>query len=141
ALSRLALDRGGPRDVAALRAGLGLGPAIQALLTAPGLAPVPEGVARAARALGDHGALVAELARALAPDLPLLARDGGFIADGYDRELDEQRTLRDDSRKLIAALQARYAQETGVASLKIRDRKSTRLNSSHVKISYAVFCL
>ncbi|HZU89191.1 MAG TPA: DNA mismatch repair protein MutS, partial [Stellaceae bacterium] len=52
--------------------------------------------------------------------LPLLARDGGFVAAGYSRELDEWRALRDESRRLVAALQARYAAETGIAALKIR---------------------
>ena len=60
------------------------------------------------------------LARALAPDLPLLARDGGFIAAGYDATLDETRALRDDSRKVIAALQASYAEETGISGLKLK---------------------
>ncbi len=74
----------------------------------------------AARDLGEHATLVDRLARALRPDLPILARDGGFIAEGYAPQLDELRTLRDESRRLIAGLQARYAKETGVASLKIR---------------------
>ncbi|HRE44923.1 MAG TPA: hypothetical protein PKY87_13275, partial [Terricaulis sp.] len=56
--------------------------------------------------------LAQTLERALASDLPLLARDGGFIAPGYDATLDEHRALRDDSRKVIAALQAKYAEET-----------------------------
>jgi len=120
ALSRLSLDRGGPRDLAALRDGLGLVPALRALLGEAGLAPMPEGVAAAMRGLGEHTPLVGEFSHALGPDLPLLARDGGFIAAGYDPALDEQRLLRDQSRKLIAELQARYAAEAGVASLKIR---------------------
>jgi DNA mismatch repair protein MutS len=86
-----------------------------------GLAPpVPPLLADAARALGEHGVLVAHLARALAPELPLITRDGGFIAEGYAAELDELRLLRDQSRKMMAQLQARYAEETGIASLKIR---------------------
>ena len=60
------------------------------------------------------------LARALAQDLPLLARDGEFVAAGYHASLDELRALRDESRRLIAALQARYAEQTGVAALKIK---------------------
>jgi DNA mismatch repair protein MutS len=72
------------------------------------------------RDLGEHSALVDRLTRGLAPDLPLLTRDGGFIAEGYSAELDELRLLRDQSRKMMAQLQARYAEETGVASLKIR---------------------
>jgi DNA mismatch repair protein MutS len=64
--------------------------------------------------------LAQTLERALAPELPLLARDGGFIAAGYDAVLDEARALRDDSRKVIAALQAKYAEETNIAGLKLR---------------------
>ena len=65
-------------------------------------------------------ALAAELGAALADELPLLKRDGGFVRAGYDAALDEARALRDESRRVIAALQARYAEETGVRSLKIR---------------------
>src|SRR3546814_11457031 len=72
------------------------------------------------RELGIHDTLIERLARALAPEPPLLVRDGGAIAAGYDASLDELRGLRDDSRRLIAELQQRYAQESGVASLKIK---------------------
>src|SRR5205085_7432492 len=82
--------------------------------------PSPTLIAAAARDLGEHGALVERLARALAAELPLITRDGGFIAAGYAGELDELRLLRDQSRKLMAQLQARYAEETAIASLKIR---------------------
>ena len=64
--------------------------------------------------------LVDQLIRALAVELPLLIRDGGFIASGYAPELDRVRTLRDESRRLIAGLQARYVTETGVSALKIK---------------------
>ena len=50
----------------------------------------------------------------------MFARDGGFVRAGYRAELDEQRTLRDDSRKTVAALEAKYRTSTGVPSLKIR---------------------
>src|SRR5713226_2090784 len=120
ALTRLSLGRGGPRDLAALRDGLGETARIRAILLAPGLVPLPELLARAERGLGEHGPLVDRLQRALAAELPLFARDGGFIAPGYAAELDQLRELRDASRRTIAALQARYAEATGVASLRIR---------------------
>ena len=122
ALSRLALGRGGPRDLSAIQHGLAGATLIGRLLTAsdPPLAPLPAAVAHAVAGMGEHGALIGELSRALAADLPLIARDGGFIAAGYDPRLDELILLRDDSRKLIAGLQARYADASGVASLKIR---------------------
>src|SRR5690606_20520308 len=68
----------------------------------------------------ESAALAQTLTRALAPDPPLLARDGGFIAAGYDAPLDDARALRDDSRKVIAALQASYAEETGISGLKLK---------------------
>jgi DNA mismatch repair protein MutS len=78
-------------------------------------------VAAAATALGQsEPSLAAELAAALADELPLIKRDGGFVRAGYDSSLDEVRALRDESRRVIAALQARYAEVSGVRSLKIR---------------------
>jgi DNA mismatch repair protein MutS len=77
-------------------------------------------LAGAEQGLGEHGVLVERLGRALAAELPLFSRDGGFIAAGYAFELDQCRELRDDSRRAIAQLQARYAEASGVASLRIR---------------------
>jgi DNA mismatch repair protein MutS len=64
--------------------------------------------------------LPTELARALADELPAFRRDGGFVRSGYDNALDEARALRDESRRVIAALQVRYAETTGIRTLKIR---------------------
>jgi len=120
ALSRLTLGRGGPRDLAGLRDGLAATSRIRPLVLARAEA-VPGSLLRGAgQDLGEHGPLVDRLARALAEELPLMARDGGFIAAGYSPDLDEWRGLRDESRRMMAALQARYVEETGVASLKIR---------------------
>jgi len=120
ALTRLTLGRGGPRDLAALRDALGETAAIRSVLAQPGLVPLPALLGRAERGLGEHGVLVKRLGRALSAELPLFARDGGFVASGYLPELDQLRELRDDSRRAIAALQARYAEASGVASLRIR---------------------
>src|SRR5439155_9344649 len=120
ALTRLSLGRGGPRDLAALRQSLGETAALREMLEVPGLVPLPEQLAEARHGLGEHGALVERLRRALAAELPLFARDGGFIAAGYSDELDEWRSLRDESRRMIAALQARYANDTAIGALKIR---------------------
>ena len=120
ALSRLCLGRGGPRDLAAVRDGLRAATALREVLSANGVAPPPAGIAACAKGLGHHAAIIDRLDRALATDLPLLARDGGFIATGYLDELDEWRTLRDESRRHIADLQREYAAATGVQSLKIR---------------------
>ncbi|MGH7087965.1 MAG: MutS-related protein, partial [Stellaceae bacterium] len=120
ALSRLAVGRGGPRDLAALKTALEATAALREMLAAPGLVPLPARLGEARQGLGEHGALTDRLARALAAELPLLARDGGFIAPGYSQELDELWSLRDESRRLVAGLQARYAAASGIAALKIR---------------------
>ena len=120
AIARLALGRGGPRDLAALRDTLGETAGLRRLLGETPLAEKPALVARAERDLGEHAAFVDRLRRALAAELPLITRDGGFIAPGYAPELDELRLLRDESRRMVANLQARYAAASGVASLKIR---------------------
>jgi len=119
ALSRLAVGRGGPRDLAAVARALDQARAARAALDAPDLPPPPALEEECLR-LGDQSVLIERLDRALATDLPTLARDGGFIAPGYSAELDEQRALRDESRKLVAGLEARYRAETGVNSLKVR---------------------
>ncbi|MBW0158267.1 DNA mismatch repair protein MutS [Sedimentimonas flavescens] len=117
ALSRLAMDRGGPRDMAAIRNGLG-----QALTLAERLenSEAPALLRDAASALVGHDDLVALLDAALVAEPPLLARDGGFIAPGYDDELDQTRQLRDEGRSVVARMQAQYSDEAGIPSLKIK---------------------
>ncbi len=125
ALSRLALGRGGPRDLGSLKAGLAGGEAIFGLFAAPEpLDPAPAEIAGALAALHPTADLdLAEFRRMLADglgeDLPAQARDGGFVAAGVRAELDQARALRDDSRKVILQLEAKLAAESGVA-LKIR---------------------
>ena len=119
ALARLSVGRGGPRDLAALRDGLGAADAVLARL--PSAETLPGEIVAAQAALRKPArALAATLARALALDLPLLKRDGGFVGQGFDADLDDARALRDDSRRVVAAMQARYADDTGIKGLKIR---------------------
>jgi DNA mismatch repair protein MutS len=119
ALARLVIGRGGPRDLAAIREGILAAQSLAATLAQA--SALPDELAQVAAALreGDP-ALAQELATALADELPLIRRDGGFVRSGYDGALDEARALRDESRRVIASLQVRYAEETGVRSLKIR---------------------
>lgn len=119
ALARLAVGRGGPRDLAAIRDGVKAAADLAQALGA--LKEPPTEIAEAMKSCRrPDAALAAELNAALAADLPLIKRDGGFVREGYDSALDELRALRDESRRVIAALQARYADETGVRILKIR---------------------
>jgi len=119
ALARLAVGRGGPRDLAALRDGVTASDLALTLIAR--MAEPPAEIAAAAAALKlPPRALMQELTRALADDLPLQKRDGGFVREGYEGALDEARAMRDQSRQVVAAMQASYAEETAVKSLKIR---------------------
>lgn len=117
ALSRLSLDRAGPRDLAAIRNGLGQAEAIRDMI---GTTELPALLAEAARDFTGHDDLLALLDAALIAEPPLLARDGGFIAPGYDPDLDAARELRDEGRGVIAKMQGQYAEQTGIASIKIK---------------------
>ena len=121
ALSRLALGRGGPRDLGVLRETLRAGEQLFARFAseASPLAGLPEEIDSALAALDLSrrealAALAADLAGGLSPDLPASIRDGGYVAEGYRPELDATRALRDDSRRVLAALEARLQKETGV---------------------------
>jgi len=119
ALARLAVGRGGPRDLAAIRDGILAAAELARALAA--LKDMPTEIAQALEfCRRPDGMLAAELAAALAAELPAFKRDGGFVREGYDAALDETRRLRDESRRVVAALQARYAEDTGVRGLKIR---------------------
>jgi DNA mismatch repair protein MutS len=122
ALARLALGRGGPRDLGSVR---------QAIIAAHDLAAH---LLRTGEALGLPRELMGiverlaaappeieqSLTAALASELPVNARDGGFIRSGFSGDLDEHRNLRDGSRQVIAGLQATYADATGIKGLKVR---------------------
>ncbi|MGJ4888405.1 DNA mismatch repair protein MutS [Bradyrhizobium sp. HKCCYLRH3099] len=119
AMARLSVGRGGPRDLAALRDGILA--ADQALARLAVLDQPPQEIASIKAALARPArALANEFARALDEQLPLIKRDGGFVRAGYDATLDETRNLRDASRLVVASMQARYADQTGVKALKIR---------------------
>ncbi|MEQ8652747.1 MAG: DNA mismatch repair protein MutS [Kiloniellales bacterium] len=115
ALARLTLGRGGPRDLAAVRRALTVAEGLPTLL-ASGTAHFGGSM----QILGSQRGLCERLERALAGDPPLLQRDGGFIKAGYHEELDRLRSLGSDTKKLIAGLQARYAKESGLSTLKIK---------------------
>lgn len=117
ALSRLALDRGGPRDLAAIRNGLGQCDEIADTIKDVSL---PKALASAASGLTGHDNLLDLLEQVLIAEPPLLTRDGGFVAEGYNDELDKARQLRDEGRSVIAGMQADYAKLTGIQSLKVK---------------------
>jgi DNA mismatch repair protein MutS len=118
ALGRLALGRGGPRDLAAIRDGLNCAEAIGSLLSA---AVLPANLRAASHLIGKiPHALVNRLEQGLSDEMPLMARDGNFIRQGFSEELDAARSLRDDTRQVIADLQTQYSERLAIKNLKIR---------------------
>ncbi len=127
ALARLSLDRGGQRDLACIRDTLSQTVQLHRLISQrkePTLdTELPKGIKAALDTLklwGAHHPLIDQLERALAEELPVLTREGGFIRKGYSPKLDELTTLRDQSRQHIAQLQVKYVQKSGVSTLKIK---------------------
>ena len=118
ALGRIVAGRGTPRDLGQIRDGLGAARALREHLVAlsdrtlllDALLPY----------LAGHGALVDLLQRALVAAPPTERLNGGYIAPGYDAALDELRRISGNARRAIAAMEARYRDETGIAALKIR---------------------
>jgi len=124
ACMRLTLGRGGPRDLQALARALQAGMQSAGILKKSG-AGLPARLAGAAdllslAGLGGLRALVSDLAAALVATPPAHARDGGFVAPGWEATIDEIRDLRDGSRRVIAGMQGRYAEATGISALKIK---------------------
>ncbi|HJW40729.1 MAG TPA: DNA mismatch repair protein MutS, partial [Rhizomicrobium sp.] len=125
ALARISVGRGGPRDLANLRDGIKCARFLRDRLNLDDpLKPAPGELRAACDALVEGVAAASPLAEKLESLLiaepPFLARDGGFIAAGVHAPLDEVRKLRDESRRVVAGLEARYRTESGVAALRIK---------------------
>ena len=122
ALARITADRGAPRDLGAVRDSIYACKNLLGLLhSQQSLMQMPAQLTLLSRQLGHVSAKLAdELQQALSNELPVQARDGGFIVKGYAFELDDNRKLRDDTRQVIAALQTQYAEVSGVKNLKIK---------------------
>lgn len=127
AVSRLSLGRGGPRDLANIKTALAVVPQLKNLVMSFNqntdeqiLSEFPDSLKTVLNNLGEHSNLVSTLEQALAGDLPLLARDGGFIREGFYPPLDEIKLLKNDSHKMIVELQNKYAEATGISNLKIK---------------------
>lgn len=130
ALGRVAVGRGSPRDLGQIRDGLREARVLRERLGA--MDGKPALLDRLLPALDGHGALVDELTRALVAAPPTETANGGYIAEGYDAALDELRRLGSDGRRAIAQLEARYRDQTGIASLKI---KHNAVLGYHVEVS------
>ncbi len=122
AMSRLAFQRGGPRDLSAVRDALAAAKKCAKLLTAKSKdIGLPRYLDEIAKRLTPEGLdLHRRLGEALVDEPPPFRRDGGFVREGYSADLDMARRLREDSRQVMAALEAKYVEQTGVKTLKVR---------------------
>ncbi len=118
ALGRIVAGRGSPRDLGQLRDGLGEARMLHETLQR--IEGLPALCQRLLPLLAGHGALVELLTRSLVPAPPTERGSGGYIAEGYDAALDELRTIAKNGRRAVAALEAKYRDETGIATLKIK---------------------
>lgn len=118
ALGRIVAGRGSPRDLGQLRDGLADARSIHDQLA--NLPDAPALLAQLLPQLRGHGALIDLFQRALVPTPPTERSGGGYIATGYDAALDELRSISGNARRAIAAMEARYRDDTGIASLKIK---------------------
>ena len=130
ALGRIAAGRGSPRDLGQLRDGLHEARVLREKLSMQ--SELPALLVALLPALNGHGALVDQMQRALVPSPPIDASAGGSIAEGYDAALDELRALGGDGRRAMAALEAQYRGQTGVATLRI---KHNNVLGYHIEVS------
>ena len=127
-LARIALRSARPRDLSTLRDGLNLLPALRTML-APLDSPRLQALAAE---MGEHDAHANLLAASIVPQPPLLARDGGVIADGYDVELDELRRLSTHADQFLVELEQREREASGIPTLKVG---YNRVHGYYIEIS------
>ncbi len=137
-LARVAIRTARPRDLVQLREALSRLPAIAGLL--PGSTPQLTDIANR---LGRYPELHDYLARAVIDNPPVVIRDGGVIAPGFDAELDELRTLRENAGQFLIDLELRERERTGIGNLKVSYNKVhgyyievTRAQSEKVPADY-----
>ncbi len=118
-LSRVALKSARPRDLSTLRDALGALAGLRAEL-----AGCTDSLARRLfEALAEQPQPLALLTRALVENPPLLTRDGGMIASGYDAELDELRAMSERADQFLLDLEQRERARTGLPTLKVAYNK------------------
>ncbi|PWB63715.1 MAG: DNA mismatch repair protein MutS [Deltaproteobacteria bacterium] len=117
--SRLAQDRSGPRDIAALGGALALLPEVRSALAAA-YSPL---LIEARDRLGEHSGAVGKIRGALRDELPAGYKEGGVFREGFDARVDELAHLLTHGKALLASLEERERQRTGISSLKVRHNR------------------
>jgi DNA mismatch repair protein MutS len=127
-LSRVALRSARPRDLRQLREALSRLPELREQLSAvesPQIRSLHD-------TISEHRSEHDLLAGAIIDNPPMLIRDGGVIAPGYDEELDELRAIADNADQFLLDLEAREKQRTGIATLKLG---YNRVHGYYIEIS------
>ncbi|MGM0634126.1 MAG: DNA mismatch repair protein MutS [Pseudomonadota bacterium] len=118
-LSRVALRSARPRDLARLRDALQELPALQSTLTTLIRDTDTPRLRELAACISEYPALAEQMGNAIIPDPPVVIRDGGVIAEGYDGELDELRALSANAGQFLVDLEVREKERTGLSSMKV----------------------
>ncbi len=126
ATGRLIIGKGGPRDMVGIKNTLNLTPKTRNILRFKSQnseigTPIPPVLQNIMTNLGEHSALIAKLHKAInTENTPQYARDGNFILSGYSAALDSIRDLKENSQKIIANLQDKYIDNTGITNLRVK---------------------
>ncbi|MBP6682714.1 MAG: DNA mismatch repair protein MutS, partial [Halioglobus sp.] len=127
-LTRVALRSARPRDLTRLQASLEALPQLRAAL-----APAHSArLAALSRLVGEYPELCELLGRAIIDNPPVVVRDGGVIADGYDAELDELRRLSSNAGDYLLDIEQRERRATGISTLKVG---YNRVHGYYIEIS------
>ena len=129
-LARIALRSARPRDLSRLRDALNLLPSVQLVLEQ---FETPE-IAKIAKEISEYPDLAAQLTKALVEVPPVLIRDGGVIAEGYDAELDELRGISENAGQFLVDLEEKEKARTGIPTLKVG---YNRIHGYYIEISRA----
>ena len=119
-LTRLQFDRGGPRDLISIKTGCEKAYEISKLISDHDFTFPENELNEISSNLTIDLSFIKQLDLAISESPPLFARDGNFIKKGFSNELDEIKLIRDNSKEKILSLQAKYINQTGVQSLKIK---------------------
>ena len=114
-LARVALKSARPRDLSRLRDALNALPALQDAITTMGSGTM----AKLAQEIGTYPDLANLLNQAIIETPPVLIRDGGVIAEGYDADLDELRGISENAGQYLIDLEEREREKTGLSTLKV----------------------
>ena len=129
-LSRVALRSARPRDLARLRDAIAVLPTLQSAMAAVNSDPITA----IAKRISTYPELVNTLEKAIIENPPVVIRDGGVIAEGYDEELDELRGISTNAGQFLIDIETREKAATGISTLKVG---YNRVHGYYIEISKA----